>query len=180
MKPIRAVRSLRTHAPAALLAATMAGASIAAIALPHARAATPESKTTSKTTTTTTTAPAPHSRMLVHVDHRLAALKAKLRITASEQHAWHGFAQVSRDNATAIATLYQSRAAHLATMNAVQNMESFAAIQAKQADNMNKLTAAFQTFYGKLDASQQKTVDSMFRAYAEHHMAHHRKLHAKG
>ncbi|OYW10669.1 MAG: hypothetical protein B7Z59_06425 [Acidiphilium sp. 37-67-22] len=172
MKPIRAVRSLRTHAPAALLAATMAGASIAAIALPHARAATPESKTT--------TTPAPHSRMLAHVDHRLAALKAKLRITAAEQDAWHGFAQVSRDNATAIATLYQSRAAHLATMNAVQNMESFAAIQARQADNMNKLTAAFQTLYGKLDASQQKTVDSMFRAYAEHHMAHHRKLHAKG
>ncbi len=175
MKPIR---SLRAHAPAALLAATMAGASIAAIALPHARAATPESKSKSKTTTTAT--PAPQSRMLAHVDHRLAALKAKLRITASEQDAWHGFAQVSRDNATAIATLYQSRAAHLATMNAVQNMESFAAIQAKQADNMNKLTAAFQTLYGKLDAAQQKTADSMFRAYAEHHMAHHRKLRAKG
>ena len=168
MKPIR---SLRAHAPAALLAATMAGASIAAIALPHARAATPETKTTS--------APAPHARMLAHVDHRLAALKAKLGITADEQAAWHGFAQVSRDNATSIAALYQSRAAHLATMNAVQNMESFAAIQAKQADNMNKLTAAFQTLYGKLDAAQQKRVDAMFRAYAERRLGH-RKPHAKG
>ena len=168
MKPIR---SLRAHAPAALLAATMAGASIAALALPHARAATPETKTT--------TSAAPHSRMLKHVDHRLAALKTKLGITKTERAAWHGFAQVSRDNATSIATLYQSRAAHLATMNAVQNMESFAAIQAKQADNMNKLTAAFQTLYTKLDATQQKKVDAMFRAYAKRHLEH-RKLHAKG
>ena len=168
MKPIR---SLRAHAPAALLAATMAGASIAALALPHARAATPETKTT--------TAAAPHSPVLKHVDHRLAALKTKLGITKTERAAWHGFAQVSRDNATSIAALYQSRAAHLATMNAVQNMESFAAIQAKQADNMNKLTAAFQTLYTKLDATQQKKVDAMFRAYAKRHLEH-RKLHAKG
>jgi hypothetical protein len=113
--------------------------------------------------------------MIAHVDANLAKLKKSIGITTAEESSWHGFTQVSRTNALNLATLYQQRSKTLSTMNAVQNMESYAAIAAKNADDMNALSAAFQTLYAKLTPAQQKKIDTVFRARAEAMTAKHLK-----
>lgn len=109
--------------------------------------------------------------MLAHVDTHLAALKKSLAITPAEQSSWHGFAQVMRGNATGLSAMYQTRAGQLSKMNAVANMESYAAITARQADDINKLTAAFQTLYSSLSPAQQQKADEIFRAEAKRYEA---------
>lgn len=158
-------RIIRNHGAPVALAAAMLGASATAIVLPRADAATKVQPVA---------AAAPNQTVLDHVNRRLGSLKQRLEITHEQEGAWHAFAQVSRENATAMAKLYDQRAQHIGTMNAVQNMESYAAIQARQADDMNKLSAAFQTLYGKLTPPQQHKVDAMFRIEAERHL-HHRR-----
>lgn len=164
--------TLRRRASTAALAAALMAGSLGVLAFNPALAAT----TTTATTATTGTAHAPSAAqkaMMAHVDARLAKLKQTLAITTGEESAWNGFAQVSRSNATNLSSLYEQRMAGLAKMNAVQNMESYAGIASKQADDMNALTAAFQTLYGKLTPTQQHKVDAMFRAEAQKHMAKH-------
>jgi hypothetical protein len=143
-----------------------AGLGFAAITPTHA-ATTPDATTPAPSTATTTTMTPAQKSIIAHVDARLAGLKKSIGITTDEESSWHGFAQVSRSNALNLATLYQERAKTLSTMNAVQNMESYAAISAKNADDMNAMSAAFQTLYNKLTPTQQKKIDAEFRAKAE-------------
>ncbi len=144
-----------------------AGLGLAAITPTHA-ATTPDATTPTAATTKTTTTMTPAQKAIIaHVDARLAGLKKSIGITTDEEASWQGFTQVSRSNALNLATMYQDRAKTLATMNAVQNMESYAAISAKNADDMNAMSAAFQTLYNKLTPTQQKKIDAEFRARAE-------------
>lgn len=161
--------TLRRRASTAALAAALMAGSLGVLAFNPALAAT----TTTATTGTAHAPSAAQKAMMAHVDARLAKLKQTLAITTGEESAWNGFAQVSRSNATNLSSLYEQRMAGLAKMNAVQNMESYAGIASKQADDMNALTAAFQTLYGKLTPTQQHKVDAMFRAEAQKHMAKH-------
>ncbi|MGC9269380.1 Spy/CpxP family protein refolding chaperone [Acidiphilium sp.] len=141
---------------------------------PPTPAATGVAKMTPATTGVATMTPA-QKAMIAHVDANLATLKKSIGVTASEEASWQGFTQVSRSNALNLAALYQARAKTLATMNAVQNMESYAAIAARNADDMNALSAAFHTLYAKLTPAQQKKIDAVFRAHAEAATARHIK-----
>lgn len=159
-------RTIRTQKFAVALLAS--GLGLGAIGLHQARAATADTPGGPEPSLTNM-----QKAIVTHVDAHLAALKKQIRITKAEQPAWHGFAHVSRDNATDLAGLYAARAKKLATMNAVQNMDSYAAIAAKQADDMNALSAAFHTLYAKLTPAQRKMVDARFRAEARAMQAHH-------
>lgn len=141
------------------------GLGLAAIGATHAATTTTAAP---GTTASTTTAMTPAQKAIIaHVDARLATLKKSIGITTAEESSWHGFTQVSRANALNLSAMYEQRAKTLSTMNAVQNMESYAAISAKNADDMNALSAAFQTLYAKLSPAQQKKIDAAFRAKAE-------------
>ena len=111
-------------------------------------------------------APAPDAKpsaTQAAVEQRIAALQTKLAITADQQAAWSAFAQVMRDNAQNTDTLFQQRAQGAATMSAVDNMKSYAAIARAYADNTEHLATAFATLYGKLSQAQQQTADTLFR-----------------
>lgn len=107
------------------------------------------------------------AKALAKTDKRLTELRNALGITEAEKKNWAAFVQVARDHAKALAKMKAKRAKDLAHMNAVQNIESYAAISAKQADDMNALSAAFQILYGKLTKSQQSTADQVFRKRAQ-------------
>jgi hypothetical protein len=115
------------------------------------------------------TVPAVDSAVLKHVDQRLIALKKSLVITPAQQADWHGFAAVMRSNATGLSRMYDERNAKLGTMNALANIESYAAITGRQADDMNALSAAFQILYGTLTPVQQHKADMVFRVKARQH-----------
>jgi hypothetical protein len=97
------------------------------------------------------------------VDQRIAMLKTRLAITPAQADAWNAFAQTMRDNAASTNQLFQNRAQNAASMSAVDNMKSYAAIAKAYADNTQKLADAFSTLYGKLSPEQQKTADQLFR-----------------
>jgi hypothetical protein len=133
---------------------------------------------TSTTAPTTTAAPAKPaaakvSPMIMHVNEHLASLKKSLAITPAEENNWEGFAQVMRDNATGLAAQYKTRADAVDTMNAVQNMESYTSIASTQADDMTRLSAAFQTLYTSLTPAQQQKADQIFRTEAKSMHAKH-------
>jgi hypothetical protein len=152
----------------------LAGLSPSFAATTPAKTGTAPAKTDSAASGTATLTPA-QKAMIAHVDANLAQLKKTIGVTTGEEASWHGFTQVSRHNALNLADLYEQRSKTLAKMNAVENLESYAAITAKQADDMNALSAAFQTLYGKLTPVQQKKIDAVFRAKAAAMTAKHLK-----
>ncbi|MCB8882007.1 Spy/CpxP family protein refolding chaperone [Acidisoma cellulosilytica] len=100
------------------------------------------------------------------IDDRIAALKARLAINAAETPAWDAFAQAMRDNAAATDAVFAQRAQTAKTMNALQNMQSYAQVAHAYADNTQKLADAFATVYGQLSVTQKQTADTLFREQA--------------
>lgn len=98
-----------------------------------------------------------------NVEAHIAALHDQLQITAAEEAHWAAFAQVMRDNALQMDAAFVQRGQAFATMNAVQDLQSYAQIAQVQSDNMQKLAAAFQTLYVSFPPSQQKLADAVFR-----------------
>jgi len=98
---------------------------------------------------------------------RLNRLRDQLRITAAEEPAWNQFAQTSMQNAASLDQAYHQRAEQVPTANAMQNLQSFAQIQMRQAQDMQRLVPIFQSLYSKLTPQQQQIADQTFRATAE-------------
>lgn len=94
---------------------------------------------------------------------RLNNLRQRLRVTPAEQGAWDRFAQASMQSSARIAAAFRARADQVATMNAVQNMQSFADIETQRAQDMQGLVPAFQQLYAALSPAQQKSADELFR-----------------
>ena len=78
------------------------------------------------------------------VEQHIAELHAELHITAAQQGQWEQFAQVMRENAKEMDQLLQQRAADFGSMNAVQNMQSYAQIAQQHAQDTQKLAAALR------------------------------------
>lgn len=95
---------------------------------------------------------------------RILALQTALQITPAQMPQWNSFTQAMRDNATDTDELFRNRAASAGTMNAVDNMRSYATVARAYADNTQKLSDAFETLYGSLSDQQKQTADAMFRS----------------
>ncbi len=104
-------------------------------------------------------------------EQRIGTLQAALQIAPPQMAQWNGFAQAMRDNAAATDALFRNRAASAATMNAVDNMKSYAAVARAYADNTQKLSDAFGSLYVALSDQQKQVADRLFRQQAEHQTA---------
>jgi hypothetical protein len=100
------------------------------------------------------------------VDERIAKLQSQLGITATQMPLWSAFAQAMRDNAAATDALFAQRAGAVATMNAVENMHSYAQIARAYADNTERLAHAFDSVYASLSETQKQAADTLFRQQA--------------
>lgn len=101
------------------------------------------------------------------VERRIAELHRQLQITPAQAQAWDEFAQVMRDNARTSDQAYRERGAHLATMSAVDNLQSFARLEQERAQGVQRLAASFQTLYNSLSEQQKQSADRLFRHYGE-------------
>jgi protein CpxP len=97
------------------------------------------------------------------VEQRIADLHARLHIRSDQQAQWGSFAQVMRDNAQHMRQAADDRANKLKTMNASENMLSYAQLAMQHAQDVQSLATAFQPLYAALSPDQQKTADVMFR-----------------
>jgi hypothetical protein len=152
-----------TTAPTANAPATAEPSSIA----PEATTA-PGATTADKPATRTRAAAPRHpgESMESLVDRRIADLHSKLHITSQQSQQWDQFTHVMRDNAKGLDGLYKARAANISGMSAVDNMQSYAQIEQRRAQDVEKLVPAFQTLYASLSDQQKKTADQLFRNYS--------------
>jgi protein CpxP len=100
------------------------------------------------------------------VDQRIRALQDQLGITTAQMPQWNAFAQAMRDNATSTNELFHQRASEAASMNALDNMRSYARVVRAYADNTDRLEAAFETLYNALSDQQKQALDALFRRQA--------------
>ena len=99
-------------------------------------------------------------------EQRLTNLQAILHITDAQTPQWSAFAHATRDNATSTDALFRQRASSAQSMNALDNMKSYAQVARAYADNTVKLSAAFEALYGVLSDQQKQTIDTLFRQQA--------------
>ena len=102
------------------------------------------------------------------VEQHIKALHAQLRITSAQQSQWDQFAQVMRDNAKDMNQVLEQRRTSFATLNAADNMASYAQVAQQHAQDTQKLSTAFQALYGSLSDDQKKNADTVFRAHGDH------------
>jgi periplasmic protein CpxP/Spy len=156
---------LMSGAAAGAIGALVAGSLAAPVPAATIYSSTPDRQSG----TATAQAPAP-TYPSVSVEQmtrqRLTELHNNLGITASEQPAWNRFADTAMGNARTLGQLDRERAEALPTMNAVQNMRSFAQIRSQEAANMQRALPAFENLYAQLTPSQRQIADQTFRNYA--------------
>jgi periplasmic protein CpxP/Spy len=104
------------------------------------------------------------------VERHIKELRAQLRITPAEEPQWNQFAQVMRENARAMDQTFMQRAEQFPTMNALQNMQSYAQLAEQHADDVKKLVPAFENLYNAMPEQQKQLADQVFRANAERHI----------
>lgn len=116
----------------------------------------------------TSAAPAANSRQ-AKVEERISDMHATLHITKAEEPQWDAFAQVMMDNAQTMDNLLSTNASKAESQNAQQMMQSYAAIAEQHAQDMQKLSAAFDKVYASLSPEQQKAADEMFHSNMQKH-----------
>jgi LTXXQ motif family protein len=147
---------LRRACVAALLVPSVGFAQTAPATPPSAAAAAAQSSS----------APAPSAATQAAVDQRIRTLQSQLGITEAQMPLWTAFAQAMRDNAAATDALFTQRAGAVATMNAPDNMHSYAQIARAYADNTERLATAFDSLYASLSDTQKQAADTLFRQQA--------------
>ena len=152
---------VRSAALAALLVPSIGLAQSAAPLPPTAAPATPAPAATAPST-----APGPSAATQAAMDQRIKMLQSQLGITEAQMPLWSAFTQAMRDNAAATDALFTQRAGAVATMNAPDNMHSYAQIARAYADNTERLATAFDSLYASLSDTQKQAADTLFRQQA--------------
>jgi protein CpxP len=104
------------------------------------------------------------------VERYIKDLHARLQITPAEETQWNQFAEVMRQNARNMDQTLMQRAERFPTMNAVQDMQSYAELAEQHAEDVKKLIPAFENLYNAMSEQQKQLADRVFRANAERHM----------
>ncbi|HVC18105.1 MAG TPA: Spy/CpxP family protein refolding chaperone [Rhodanobacter sp.] len=150
-----------TYLSAAILVAALALPVVAWAASDTAPAVTPP-------TTSAAAEPAAVGQR-ERVEQRIADMHATLHITASQEAQWDSFSQVMLDNAQAMDTAIGKNASTTTPRTAKEIMDTYARIAELHAQNVQKLSNAFDTLYAGLTADQKKAADEMFAMKALEH-----------
>ena len=172
------VAGLAAAGAAPLAAAEPPPAAGTAVATGAPAGAGPSSASTSTTAETMQTTHEADRQSDAALDRRIADLHARLGITQTEEPAWQSFTAVMRRNAQEMDSKLAARKSGFGSMNAVDDLRSYADIQAAQANGIQRLVGPFQTLYAALTPAQQSKADQVFRSHTDR--ALRRAGHAKG
>ena len=111
----------------------------------------------------------PHDPSPEQLEEHITALHTQLHITKGQEKLWAPFAQDMRDNASRLHDAIEKRRADLPTMNATDNMQSYATLVAQRAQDMQTLNQAFVPLYATFSKKQKKNADALFRQGDEEH-----------
>ncbi len=140
-----------SRAVAGLCAALLLGPARLAAADPASAAAS--AKVTAKTAALTPTD---------DVESRIKRLHDQLRITPEQETLWATVAGAMQDNAKALTAAMQARQDRMATMNAVDDIQSYGAVAEAHAAGLKSLAAAFTPLYAAMPPAQQQNANAVF------------------
>lgn len=107
--------------------------------------------------------PASEQSMEARVDQRIKQLHAQLQITPAQEADWQKFAQTMRDNARKMDQAFATRVDQMQSMNAMDNMKSYAQLSQQHAQDVQALLPPFEALYGSMSETQKHTADQVFR-----------------
>ncbi len=96
------------------------------------------------------------------VGARIKRLHDQLRITPEQESLWATVAGVMGDNAKSLTTAMQTRQDKMATMNAVDDIQSYGAVAEAHAAGLKSLAAAFAPLYAAMPPAQQQNANAVF------------------
>jgi protein CpxP len=95
------------------------------------------------------------------VEHHIADLHTKLKITAAEESQWKEVADTMRHNARELDRAIDKRES-LGSATAVEDLNSYADIAQAHANGVKKLASAFSGLYSAMSDDQKKEADMVF------------------
>ena len=116
----------------------------------------------------------PHAHMAHRWEARQKELKAKLKLSSSQESAWNTFVEAMKPSTNATtAPLEREAMAKLTTPERMDKMAAFhEAHQATMQSHMKQRNEATKQFYGQLTAEQQKVFDAETLPREPHHKGH--------
>ena len=109
------------------------------------------------------------------VEHRIAVLRADLKITPEQEADWNAVAQVMRDNAANMEKLITAKRAQVkGSMTALQDMQTYQDFAQARVDGLHNLVPAFTKLYDSMSDAQKKNADAVFNNFGrpKHARAH--------
>ena len=103
------------------------------------------------------------------VESRIKSLHDRLHITAQQESLWNDVAQTMRDNSARMRDLIQDRDSKAASMNAVDDFQSYKKIADAHADELSKFISVFQKLYDNMSPEQKRNADVVFREHGGSH-----------
>jgi periplasmic protein CpxP/Spy len=123
----------------------------------------------------TTAMPSRHEAMdaktKARVDAKIRKLHAELHVTRAQQPQWDALVQIMRDNAAAYEERLHQRDNR--EMTAIDELRAYQEITEQHAQDLQKLTTAFQSLYDTLSDKQKKEADRLFQRAAERREQRH-------
>jgi hypothetical protein len=108
-------------------------------------------------------ASAPSAAAEAAIDRRIRMLRQRLGISTAQLPLWDAVAHAVREDAQTTEAMLAQRAAAVANMSAVDNMDSYARVVRTYADNTERLAHAFYRLYVTLSPAQRHAADEFFR-----------------
>jgi protein CpxP len=96
------------------------------------------------------------------VEHHIADMHAKLKITAAEESEWKEVAETMRENAKDMDKAIDKRDLSLSGATAIDDLNAYAEIAQAHAKGVKKLASAFSELYSKMTPDQKKEADEIF------------------
>ena len=96
------------------------------------------------------------------IEQRIARLHDELKITSAQESAWKDFAQVMRDNATAMHASIQKWMQNRDKMTAPESMKAYSDMAEEHVKALSKLSSVFDPLYNSMSPDQKKNADMVF------------------
>jgi periplasmic protein CpxP/Spy len=96
------------------------------------------------------------------VEHHIADLHAKLKITSAEESQWKEVADTMRENAKDMDKAIDKRSSSMANATAIDDLNAYAEIAQAHAKGVKKLASTFSGLYSVMSDDQKKAADEIF------------------
>ncbi len=99
-----------------------------------------------------------------HTEERIKELHNQLGITGAQEARWAEVAKTMRDNEATLSSMIEQRHKDAVSMNALDDLQSYADITQAHADGIKRMMTAFEPLYDDMTENQRNNADTVFNS----------------